>query len=196
MLARFLALVMFLCAGPALAQELTAGWTRDAAGCRVWNPHPRPNETVTWSGACSYGLANGRGTLKWYQDGNLFETDEGELRDGKANGEFVTTLADGSRYEGERRDSERDGRGTMTFVSGDQYKGEWRKDQFDGQGTYTWRSGTSYEGEWRDGKPNGWGKATDAWDGSVYEGQWINGCFQQGNRSWALFSARAECAFK
>jgi hypothetical protein len=197
MLERLLVIPLLLCAFPTLAQELDAGWIRDTTtGCRVWNPHPRQNETVSWSGACSYGFASGTGVLQWFLNGNPQERDEGELVEGKAIVQFVTTLADGSHYEGERRDSERHGRGTITFVSGNRYEGEWRKDKFDGQGTYTWQSGSRYEGEWRDGKPNGWGKATYAWDGSIYEGNWTNGCFQQGKRSWALFAAREECSFK
>ena len=195
MLARFLVVALLLSASPALAQELEAGWSRDATtGCRVWNPYPRPNEKVSWSGPCSYGVANGHGVLQWFLNGSLLERDQGEFVDGKANGEFVTTLADGSRYEGQRRNSERDGRGTITFVDGSRYEGEWRRDKFDGQGTFTWQSGTRYEGAWRDGKPNGWGKATYAWDGSVYEGNWTNGCFERDNRRWALFASREGCA--
>ena len=194
MLVRILIVALLLC-GPALAQELEAGWSKDATtGCRVWNPYPRPNETVSWSGSCSYGFANGRGVLQWFLNGKLLERDEGELLTGKANGDFVTTQADGSRYEGQRRDSERNGRGTITFAGGDRYEGEWRRDKFDGQGTYIWQSGTRYEGEWRDGKPNGRGKATYAWDGSVYEGIWTNGCFRQGGRRWALAATPEECA--
>jgi len=195
MLARSLVVALLLCAGPALAQELGAGWIRDATtGCRVWNAHPRPNETVRWSGDCSDGLANGRGVLRWFLNDQILEHDAGEFIDGKANGEFVTILADGSRYEGQRRNSGREGRGAMTFAGGNRYEGEWRRDKFEGQGTYTWKSGTRYEGEWREGKPNGWGKATYAWDGSVYEGIWNNGCFNQDGRRWALFATSEECA--
>ncbi len=32
--------------------------------CVAWNPYPKPNETVTWSGACASGEAEGRGTLE------------------------------------------------------------------------------------------------------------------------------------
>jgi hypothetical protein len=28
-------------------------------GCKVWNTHPLPDETVSWSGACVNGLAQG-----------------------------------------------------------------------------------------------------------------------------------------
>jgi hypothetical protein len=43
----------------------TGGWILDAsAGCKVWNPHPQPNETMRWSGACANGMAQGRGAAQ------------------------------------------------------------------------------------------------------------------------------------
>ena len=34
-------------------------------GCYVWNPNPQPEETVTWTGGCSGGFAEGSGSLAW-----------------------------------------------------------------------------------------------------------------------------------
>src|SRR5215468_2911650 len=117
MLARFSAIALVMYACPVLAQESQPGWVRDPiTGCRVWNPHPRENETIGWAGACLFGRAEGHGLLQWFVNGQPAERDEGEFRDGKANGWFVSTAADGSRYEGERRDSARHGRGTITFA--------------------------------------------------------------------------------
>jgi hypothetical protein len=49
-----------LLSGAATAQE--GAWIADTSvGCQVWNPHPQPNETIWWSGACANGLAQGRG---------------------------------------------------------------------------------------------------------------------------------------
>ncbi len=33
--------------------------------CVVWNANPQSNETVTWSGACVNGKAQGRGAKVW-----------------------------------------------------------------------------------------------------------------------------------
>lgn len=38
-------------------------------GCRLNNPSPQPHETVSWTGACRNGYADGFGTLTWFQDG-------------------------------------------------------------------------------------------------------------------------------
>ena len=38
-------------------------------GCRLNNPSPKPNETVTWTGPCRNGLADGHGTMAWFENG-------------------------------------------------------------------------------------------------------------------------------
>jgi hypothetical protein len=63
----------------------TGGWIFDtAAGCKVWNPHPQPNETIRWSGACANGMAQGRGAAQWFRGNLPFESDEGEWREGRS----------------------------------------------------------------------------------------------------------------
>jgi hypothetical protein len=43
---------------PAQAQQ-DRSWIADQNGCRVWNSNPGSEETVTWSGPCKDGYANG-----------------------------------------------------------------------------------------------------------------------------------------
>lgn len=52
--------------------------------CYVWNPDLRPGETVTWSGECSRGQAQGKGTLKqvWEGGNKISSTESGSLRGG------------------------------------------------------------------------------------------------------------------
>ena len=167
-----LLVVSGLCALPASAQILQPGWITDArTGCRVWNPYPQPKETVTWTGACSNGLAQGHGVMQWFEDGKVNSRHDGEYRDGKANGRGVVTFASGSHYDGKFCDSKRNGRGVFTFADGTRYDGEWRDDKADGVGTKT------------------------SADGQVHSGTWTNGCFRQGDR-WATVGAtREECGF-
>ena len=75
---KLLFLLVFLCAATGSAMAQTArpaqaaqeGWIADSkTGCKVWDPMPQQNETVSWSGSCKNGLAQGRGVLQWYADG-------------------------------------------------------------------------------------------------------------------------------
>ena len=40
------------------------------SGCRFINPSPVSNESVTWSGKCKDGFADGAGHVVWYKDGS------------------------------------------------------------------------------------------------------------------------------
>ena len=54
--------------------------------CYVWNPFPREDMTVSWSGECSNGLAQGNGRATWYQNREVFSTDQGCIVNGKGHG--------------------------------------------------------------------------------------------------------------
>ncbi len=126
--------------------------------CSVWNHYPKPNETVTWSGACANGKAQGRGTEVWryVEDGEWKEHKyTGENKGGKAHGRGVAVFANGDRYEGEYRDGKQHGRGVWVGVSGDRYEGDWKDGRAHGRGVAMWANGDRYEGDWKDGKRTG-----------------------------------------
>ena len=68
--------------------------------CKLWNPEPQPDESVTWSGDCKDGLATGKGVLKWTENGKPDVEFDGEYRNGKRNGHGVLIAPDGDRVEG------------------------------------------------------------------------------------------------
>jgi hypothetical protein len=218
---RFLPLLalMAVLASPTWAQTVKAGWIADSkSGCKVWNPYPQPHEAISWSGTCKNGFAQGSGILQWSQSGKPAGRYEGEYRDGKVNVRGAFTAPDGSRYVGEWRDNQRNGEGEQSWPNGDRYQGEYKDDKFDGLGTYTWDDGSRYVGEWQQNRQNGRGAQT--WpDGShyegeyrddkahgqgkyvnvkndVFEGQWINGCFEEGDRKAAVGVAAAKCGIR
>ncbi|MDP1841015.1 MAG: hypothetical protein Q8N31_17775 [Reyranella sp.] len=123
-------------------------WIEDArTGCRIRNPAPQPRESVTWSGACLSGIAEGTGILQWFDDDRPTDRYEGELRDGWENGRGIATstvIAD--RYDGDWRDGWRHGRGVYDFTNGDRYEGDWFEGLRTGQGTMVWADGARYEG--------------------------------------------------
>ena len=78
------------------------GWiTATNQPCKIWNPAPQPNESVTWSGPCKDGLASGKGVLVWTENGKPDVKFEGEYANGKRNGHGVMITPDGNRVEGE-----------------------------------------------------------------------------------------------
>ena len=92
-------------------------------GCYVWNPNPQREETVTWTGGCSGGFAEGSGSLRWAFGGTEQVATGGRLRDGRMDGtwsvteqgpdgrdprRFEATFADG-RPQAEEPASEPDG---------------------------------------------------------------------------------------
>lgn len=94
-------------AAQSLPESPAPRWLADPkTGCKVWDPAPEPNEAVHWSGACKNGLADGRGTLQWMQNGKASDRYDGEYRAGKRNGHGVVTYRSGEKIEGEWRDDE------------------------------------------------------------------------------------------
>src|ERR1700682_5638619 len=93
---------LWLSHSAAYAQSIPAGdYVADAkSGCKVWNPHPQPNEAVSWSGACVNGLAQGSGNLQWLKDNKPYEKDEGEWNEGRQFGRGSQDWSSG-RYDGE-----------------------------------------------------------------------------------------------
>ena len=131
--------------------------------CKVWNPNPKPGETLTWSGGCVDGKASGWGRQVW-RGSNGKDVYEGEYRGGKKHGRGVYTWHTGSRYEGEWRANKRTGRGVYTWSDGDRYDGEWRANKRHGDaavgGLTPGADGNRYEGEWRANKRHGRGVYT------------------------------------
>lgn len=106
------------CAGQAAG---TACWKEISgrSGCYVWDPGLVLGQTVTWTGECSSGLAQGTGSLTWvFPDGDeIVET--GRLRDGERHGHWVFREPDGTIGEGPMVDGEQNGDWTLRRPNGD-----------------------------------------------------------------------------
>lgn len=178
------------------AWAVEPGWIADPkSGCRVWDSFPQPKESISWSGPCENGVANGHGTLQWYLSGTFAERDDGEWVNGKMNGHGVITSSDGIRYDGDFSDGQMNGHGVFAWPDGTRYEGEFHDGKFDGHGVKMWADGARYDGEWLAGFPNGYGIATSS-AGRRYEGIWTNGCFQQGNKKAWIDKTKKECGFQ
>jgi hypothetical protein len=89
------------CEAPQQAQNSKPDWIADKGnGCRLWNPSPQPSESVSWSGGCNNGLAEGTGTVLWYSSGRLVGQIDATYRGGHPGGKFVFAKTDGSIFDG------------------------------------------------------------------------------------------------
>jgi hypothetical protein len=83
------------------AEPAPPGWiTATNKPCKIWNPQPQRNESVTWSGACTDGFASGKGVLAWTENGQPDVKFDGEYENGKRNGPGVMITPDGKRTQG------------------------------------------------------------------------------------------------
>lgn len=111
-----------------------------ATGCKVENNHPMPKQSISWSGKCENGMANGVGTLQWLGAGKLIKLYEGSMKDGIASG--YGTL-------------------TWSFNNGPIYKGEFKDGVlFSGVSMLPHSNGHVSQSEWKEGKQVGDDKET------------------------------------
>ena len=133
------------------AEEVTA-IIEDVNGCKVYNPAPQEEETISWSGNCINGFANGPGILEWYKNGELMERYEGDMESGWAQGNGILISETGMRYEGHWNKSAQSGYGKLSHLDGSSYEGQWLNGKPHGRGTYTHPNGDILSGEWNDGE--------------------------------------------
>ncbi len=96
-----IAVIFVMAQGAAQQEKARPDWiTTTNQPCKVWNPEPQPDESVTWSGECKDGFATGKGVLNWTENGKPDLVFEGEYRNGKRNGRGVITTPDGDHFEG------------------------------------------------------------------------------------------------
>ena len=148
-------------------------------GCYVWNPGLALGASVTWTGECAGGLAQGTGTLTWVWDGNR-QTATGRLRDGKRNGHWLFRYPSGNVQEGPMVDDKRNGHWVLRYADGNVWEGRNEDGERNGHWIIRQADGTVLEGPYVNGERNGrW-----VWrypNGNVWEGPYVDG---QMNGNW------------
>lgn len=100
---------------------------------------------------------------------------------------YVTQVYSNGVYDGEIVNGKRNGQGKYAYDSGNVYEGEWKDGKKAGQGKFTWADGSVYEGEWKDDERNGQGKLTLA-SGTVKEGEFKDGILIKGTMIFNLLN--------
>ena len=162
------------CAGQPKGAECWKALTGQP-GCYVWDNYLITDQTVTWTGTCSGGRAQGEGTLKWvWEDGEKTLESTGSLTDGKAHGPWVLRLADGGVQEGPLVDGKRHGQWVLRLADGGVQEGPFVDGKLHGQWVVRYTDGTVGGGPYVDGKRHGQWVIRDA-DGDVLEGPYVDG---------------------
>lgn len=189
----FVIAVMF--AVPAAGQSTPPakpGWITDkSAGCSIWFPTIKKEETFKWTGpSCPDGKVHGEGSHQSYLSGKLIESYVGSYWEGRMHGNgILKMIPSGQRYKGAFTDGQITGEGEYFWANGNLYKGSFAKARLDGQGTYTWKNGNSYEGHFvKDKFPRKgiykWG-IESPWSGNFYEGEFEDHALHgQGDYVW------------
>ena len=136
-------------------------------GCHVWNPGLAPGATVTWTGGCGGGFAQGMGTLTWLWDGNR-QTATGRLEDGRRNGHWLFRFPNGDVQEGPMADDTRNGHWVLRYADGNVWEGSNVNGARNGRWVIRYADGAVGEGLFVDDEPDGtW--VIRAADGTVEE---------------------------
>ena len=122
--------------------------------CYVWNENPQPADSVTWTGECAGGLAQGTGTLTWTSDGNQ-QTETGRLQNGTYNGYWVIRFPSGQIQEGPYVDGEQNGHWVLRFADGGVSEGPYVNSERNGHWVLRYADGDVAEGPFVDGEMNG-----------------------------------------
>ena len=148
--------------------------------CYVWNPNPKPDETVTWTGECSSGLAQGTGKLIWVWDGDK-KTNEGKgrLQHGKHQGQWISLrTADGSTSTSESFYV--DGEYVARTAESEEMEGRIVGGKTHGDWVYRFAIGEIHEGPYVKGKKHGkwvirWADDNGDLSGNGMEGPYVEG---------------------
>jgi len=116
-------------------------------GCRMWDWHPAPTDTTTWTGNCKHGGLIGNGVVQWYEHGRPIDRFEGTFVAGRRYGPGRYRWHDSDWYVGYYEDDLPNGLGTAN-IAGESLSGQWQAGCFQ-HGTKTVAIGvprTSCEG--------------------------------------------------
>lgn len=128
-------------------------WFKDEeSGCSVWGEHEQPIVSVSWSGDCVDGKAQGQGIMEVFIDNIPFSHYEGEYQAGKAHGYGVLVSPDQSRYEGYFENNLMHGQGVIISSDGKRLEGEYYHGFPNGKLIATTPSGETVEMEFKNGR--------------------------------------------
>jgi hypothetical protein len=121
---------------PAEPDSLQISWTapcdsgtwlfEPGVGCRMWDWHPEPEDSVVWRGGCRAGLPDGKGEAQWFEHGRPIDRFIGTYVNGKREGEGHYQWNDTVRFNGLYANDLPQGYGVVE-IEGETVAGDWNK---------------------------------------------------------------------
>ena len=140
------------CAGQPKGAECWKALTGQP-GCYVWDNYLITDQTMTWTGTCSAGRAQGEGTLKWvWEDGEKTLESTGSLTDGKQHGKWVGRDGKGTVGEGPYVDGKAHGPWVLRLADGGVQEGPYLEGKKHGQWVVRWADGRVEHLTYEDGE--------------------------------------------
>lgn len=169
-----------------LSSTLAAAADRDCGLAYIQAPL---GSTVTWSGECINGYADGNGELKIMHGKTQVLYYKGDIKEGQLHGKGIMRRMDGEYYEGGFENDNPHGFGVSVTRSG-KYEGEWKAGKREGKGKMRFLLGGEYDGEWKNNRFHGRGSA------HYISGRKVTAQFAEGVRTDLPPVPKAETKYK
>jgi hypothetical protein len=109
---------------------LEGTWLLDTElGCRMWDWHPTPEDTATWSGVCRAGAKVGHGVVQWFEHGEPIDRFEGTYVEGWREGPGRYRWNETEWFIGFYESDVPHGLGTAQ-IAGEVFTGQWHRGCF------------------------------------------------------------------
>jgi hypothetical protein len=151
----------------------TGQWLKDG-DCSLFSADAMPGDTVSWTGTCVDGYAEGLGTATFTHEGQTQSFTANFVHGVIPDGHVITRWGKGWSYDGETVGGRFNGPGILTTDGSDRFDGHWNNGKMTGFGVLLRANGERYVGDWKDDKPNGSGEFRHA-DGSLLSGEFVDG---------------------
>src|ERR1044071_1253154 len=108
-------------------------WLKDGT-CSLFSADAVPGDTVSWTGACVDGFAEGLGTATFTHDGQTQSFTANFIHGVIPDGHVITRWGQGWSYDGETIGGRFNGPGILTTDASDRFDGFWSDGKMNGFG--------------------------------------------------------------
>jgi hypothetical protein len=122
------------------------------SGCQVWSYNFSLNDSISWKGNCKENLADGFGTLTWFQNQKPIATYIGIMKKGNPNGKGKYSINEYAILQGNFVDGQLDGQGMAEYFNYNQKQiGTFKNGVLNGQCKIKYNDGRNLKGNFMNG---------------------------------------------